>query len=144
MRFQLAAKADRSAKATEGDPKITIELGEHRLQARYPDPGEMGLLFAALGGQNELLAQASLHEFLQALLPANDYRTIRTLMADGQLEAGDLFGGTATNDKSIIEYIIEETAARPTNPSIDSSESQTSGGRKSTGRVHSQESTPSD
>lgn len=144
MRFQLAAKADRSAKATKDDPKIIIELGEHKLEARYPVPGEMGLLFASLGTKNEVLAQAGLHEFLQGILSPKDYGIIRTLLADGSLEPGDLFGGTATNDTSIIEYVIEEVAARPTNPSTDSSSSQTSGGRRSTGRVHSEESTLSD
>lgn len=142
-RFQLAAQND-VAQQEDEEPLVEFDFGEIKLHAKHPVPGQLGVLYAALGSENEIIAQAAVHEFLKMLMPPKDYRQVKTFLQQGQLQPGDLFGGTDLNDKGMVETIIEAVAARPTNPPTGSSASQGTSGRRSTGRVRHEDSTPSD
>lgn len=101
------------------------------------------MLYAALGSESEVVAQAEVHRFLRSLMTPKDYTILTDYLRQGFLQPGDLFGGTDLNPKGMVEEIIQAVAARPTNPPTDSSVSPEIAGRRSTGRVRSEESTPS-
>lgn len=143
MRFQLAAQNDQEEQSGEV-PRVEFDFGDVILYARYPVPGQLGMLYAALGSDNEAFAQAEVHRFLSGLMEPKDYRMLTEFLRSGRLQPADLFGGTSMNPKGMIETIIEAVAARPTNPPTDSSASPETGGRRSTGRVRSEDSTLSD
>lgn len=142
MRFQLAAQLDQNQQTEE--ELVEFDFGEKVLHARLPVPGQLGMLYAAIGSDNEAVAQAEVHRFLSALMSPADYRALTDYLRQGLLQPADLFGGTEANPKGMIETIIEAVAARPTNPPSGSSASPETGGRRSTGRVRPEESTPSD
>lgn len=143
MRFQLAAEPE--IEETDEPKLIEIELGESLvIKSKYPTPGQSSLLMAGLAGRGTAAAVSAIYRFLEIVLVDNGYRIITDLIEQGQLGMDDLWGGSDVNGTGIIDYIIEQATARPTGPSTASSASPTSGGRRSTGRVRSQESTPSD
>lgn len=143
MRFQLAAQQHQDQEKAE-EPLVEFDFGEVKLHARHPVPGQLGMLYAALGSESEVLAQAEVHRFLRDLMSPKDYTTLTNYLRQGLLQPADLFGGTELNPKAMVETIIEAVAARPTNPPSDSSASPETSGRRSTGRVRHEESTPSD
>lgn len=109
---------------------------------RLPSTGQISLVVASMDeGGVEMLA--SVYNFMRGLMEEDDYKRFRRLVADGTVSLELLVGGDELNEQGIIEWIIEQTASRPTKAPSDYLPSQKTGGQRSTGRSPGKGSTRS-
>lgn len=144
--FQMAAT--RQAESEEGaespeEYDLEFSIGEYEFKAKRPTPAQISLLFgtSTLGGTASLGAT---YRFLRGVLDRNSYNQLLTLIEAGVIDNGTLIGGDETNEKGLIDNLIEQVAERPTNPPTGSSSSSQPGGKKSTGRSPGKGSTLSE
>ncbi|QJD53256.1 tail assembly chaperone [Microbacterium phage Tempo] len=141
--FQLAAERDQQEKELGEETVLEFALGEEKFRAKLATPGQSSLVIGAFG-QNETQAIQAVYKFLRRILLDDGYRRLTRMVEEDKVSFGVLFGGDDNNDGGIVDWIIEESASRPTRPSTESSSSPTTGGRKSTGRSPGRGSTLSD
>lgn len=139
--FQLAAERDQKIQ-DEGEI-LEFTLGDEVFQSKYPTPSQSSLVIGAFG-LSEAEAVQSVYRFLKRVLLGDGFRRLKRMVDEEVIDFGMLFGGNAENESGIVDWIIEEAASRPTQPSTASSSSQPSGGRRSTGRSPGLGSTLSD
>ncbi|QKO02786.1 tail assembly chaperone [Microbacterium phage Kelcole] len=132
--FQLAAERDQQEKELGEETVLEFALGEETFRAKLATPGQSSLVIGAFG-QNETQAIQAVYKFLRRILLDDGYRRLTRMVEEDKVSFGVLFGGDDNNDGGIVDWIIEESASRPTRPSTESSSSPTTGGRKSTGAL---------
>lgn len=125
------------------DDVLEFSVGGQTFRAMRPNPGQSTLVLASfnMGPQRAITA---IYRFLEGILLDDGYDRITEMIGDGTITFDLLFGGDDKNDQGIIEWIIEEVGARPTQPLSGSSASSNSSGKRSTGRSPGKGSTRSD
>ncbi|UDL15407.1 tail assembly chaperone [Microbacterium phage Pepe25] len=141
--FQLAAEHDQEEQELGEDRILEFTLGKQKFRAKLATPGQSSVVIGAFG-QNETQAIQAVYRFLRRVMLDDGYKRLQTMVENEEVSFGILFGGDDNNDGGIVDWIIEESASRPTRPSTESSSSPTTGGRKSTGRSPGRGSTLSD
>ena len=142
--FKVAAKRA----AGEDEEVIEIPFGERTLISKVPTPGQSALFYA------RLVSEATEEErdngpinavfgLLRSILADGDVPYLKQLLGEGRIEFKTLFGGDEENESGLVEELLRLAAGRPTEPSSDSSTSQKSTGRPSTGRAPGKGSTRS-
>lgn len=148
--FQLAVKS--KAKKTEYEPRpyvfvsateteqvevdgeIVERPASRQVVANYPGDGVMSLMLASVGSDSsEIEALASIYSFLQSSFNTSDYRFLRRLVRDEELDYDLLM--------DLVQDMMEGWLAFPTQPQSDSPPSPQATGTRSTGRVRGPGST---
>lgn len=143
--FKVAAK--RAAKEVDDATEvIEIPFGERTLIATVPTSGQAALFYTRLTRENNEEENDNgpvnaVFGLLHSVLAKGDVPYIKELLGDSRIQFGTLFGGDGDNDAGLVESLLKEAAGRPTEPSTDSSPSQESTGRRSTGRAPGKGST---
>lgn len=137
--FNVAAKAEVTKALEEAEVALVVIDGVEYTVPR-PTSAQVGMFISTL--RTASVGEA-VFEMVEVLLGRDGLRHIQRLVKERRIELSDLFGGSELNPSGLIGNIIEEFSGRPTQPSTDSSESQPSGGRKSTGRARGKGSIPS-
>lgn len=107
--------------------------------ATQPTDERLFLIAAMVGDEDAVGSEATATlELLRDSLPPDEYRTLRRRLADP-----DDQDATLEVVQEVIEWLMEQWTAFPTQPSSDSSTSQTPSGTKSTGRAPGRGSTRS-
>lgn len=126
------------AKASELKPDedvVDVPIEGFVYKARRPTPSQAAMITGVLrsGGMMDVTV---ILDILEALLGTTARNHLYKLLMQRKVEIEDLFGGgTELNPgQGLIEQIIEEFTNRPSEPSIDSSASPETDGRRSTGR----------
>lgn len=102
--------------------------------ANYPGDGTISLFLAAMGSDaEEVDVLATLFNFLERAFNRNDYRFLRRLVRDEELEYEHLM--------ELIADMMEGWMAFPTKPASASPQSRAQTGTRSTGRVRGPGST---
>lgn len=134
--FALAAE-EANGTAEEALP-FTMDGDDTQLYAYLPGEGQMVLL---LGVASELsdpgASSAAVMDVFWELLSEDTRRHLRRRL----LSRTDPFG--LADIMNIIEWLVEESTARPTTPSSASTSSQETTGRRSTGTARQRASTRS-
>lgn len=139
--FRAAAHA---AEISEDEDVVDVPIEGVVYKARRPTPMQGALLNEALTSTNGAERLSAVFRLIQALLGSEAKEVLEEMAWDRRIDFPDLIGGSEQNpDGGLLDQIFAEFAARPTEPSTDSSSSQTSGGRKSTGRSPGRGSTRS-
>ncbi len=148
--FQLAVKS--KAKKSEYEPRpyrfvsatdfeevevdgdIIRQPVSREVVANYPGDGVMSLMLASVGSDaSEIEALASIYSFLQASFSNSDYRFLRRLVRNEELDYDLLM--------DLVQDMMEGWLAFPTQPPSDSQPSPQATGTRSTGRVRGPGST---
>lgn len=148
--FQLSVKAN--AKKTEYEPRPYVFISatetekvevdgveverprERSVTATYPGDGAISLFMAAMGADaDEVDVLATLFSFLESAFNRADYRFLRRMVRDEELEYEQLM--------ELISDMMEGWMAFPTKPASGSTRSPQSTGTPSTGRVRGPGST---
>lgn len=130
--FKAAAEA---ADIGEDEDVVDVPIEGKIYKARRPTPIQGALLNEALTATNGAVRLTAVFKLIQALLGPEAKTVLEEMAWDRRIDFPDLIGGSEQNPEGgLIDQIFAEFAARPTEPSTDSSSSRTSGGRKSTGR----------
>ncbi len=138
--FHAAAKA---AEVGENEDVVEVPIDGKVYLARRPTVAQSTLLNIALAGQRQERLVA-VFQIVDALLGNEARQIIERMIWERRIDFPDLIGGSDQNPEGgLIDQIFAEFAARPTEPSTDSSSSQTPGGRTSTGRSPGKGSIPS-
>lgn len=137
--FQIAAE-DAARDPDDAEELFEFTLAGQEFQARIPDVGQISILLSARSTARRIMA---VHRLLQKLVLDDGYERLNDLLMDGKIEFGTLFGGDTLNERGVLDVMIQEAVGRPTQPSSDSGRSQSSAGRKSTGRSPGKGSTRS-
>jgi hypothetical protein len=107
------------------DPEYIPDLKV--VKARRPSDGQLAVLMASIGkGASDIDGVAGPLNFFDSLLDADGKR----YFLDRLLDPDDLFGPEEIEE--IMEALVEEWGARPTQPSSGSAPSQPTDGPKST------------
>jgi hypothetical protein len=141
LEFAAAATAH---EAGEDEDVVEVGLAGRTLIARRPTTAQ-SVLFSSMQMDGDGGKRASgMFTMLDILFNPSDRAYIKNLILERKLDFDDLIGGSEQNpDGGIIDSILAEFGARPTQPSTDSSPSRAAGGRKSTGRAPGKGSTRS-
>lgn len=140
IEFNVAAEAEEVA---EDEDVVEVPIGAKVFQARRPTVAQIALLNGALGAKGRQRLEAA-YVFIEALMGPDARTEVESLVLDRRIDFGDLIGGSDRNpDGGLIDMILSEFSGRPTEPSTASSQSRSSGGRKSTGRSPGKGSTRS-
>lgn len=129
----------------KADPDEVIEfsLGADEFEVRRPTLDQVIALSLLPPEATEAdVARASL-AFMDGILLGDGAKRLRVLMARGVVSVQLLFSGDDNNETGIIPAIVEAATGNPTPSPTDSATSQTSGGKKSTGRAPGKGSTRS-
>jgi hypothetical protein len=106
--------------------------------ATRPTDERMFLIAALIGDEDATGSEATaVMELFRDSLPADEYRTLKSRLSDPE-DSVDL-----EILQEIVEWLMKEWTTFPTKPSSGSSQSPTSAGTKSTGRVRGPGSTHS-
>lgn len=137
--FSVAAKR---AEPGEEEGVVSVPIDGVDYVARRPTTGQVALLTVAQR-RGDSFGEAVMN-MITAMLGTEARVHIERLIWERRISFEDLMSGTDENPTGLIPAIIEEfSGERPTPPSTDSSSSQTTGGRKSTGRSPGKGSTRS-
>lgn len=123
--FGTAARRGQAAVPNAIDIAFDFEVGTDEwktLTAHPPTSGQVAL-FLSQQGQGGVSTVTALFDFLAAVLDQADYDVIEAQLREG-LDVGVI--------TEIIEYLIEEWGARPTQRPSASSRSRNGTGRRST------------
>lgn len=138
--FAVAAARAKDEEDDAEDFIAEFSLAGQEFKAHVPSTGQISVLIAGEGlGQN----LRDIHALLRELLLDDGYARLVKLLNKNVISIGMLYGGDELNDTGILDYLIELRSGRPTTSSSDSSESQSSVGQRSTGRVRGAGSIPS-
>lgn len=130
--FQAAAHA---AEISPNEDVVEVPIDGVVYKARRPTPMQGALLNEALTSTSGAARLSAVFKLIQALLGTEAREVLEEMAWDRRIDFPDLIGGSEQNPEGgLLDQIFAEFAARPTEPSTDSSSSQTPGGRKSTGR----------
>ncbi len=106
--------------------------------ATQPTDEQMFLIFAMLGDEDRMGSEATaVMDIFRDALPPSEFRTLRSRLADPD----DSVDTEVLAE--VLAWLMERWSTFPTRPSSDSSQSPTSTGTKSTGRVRGAGSTSS-
>lgn len=151
--FKVAAKRAEKKDNNEAEAEAEVEVieipfGERTLISTVPTPGQAALFYARLVGTNDEQETDNgtvnaVFGLLRAVLAAGDVPYLKELLGDDRISFGTLFGGDDDNEAGLVDSLLKEAAGRPTTPSSDSSPSEKSTGRQSTGRSPGKGSTRS-
>lgn len=141
--FQMAA--ERQIEEEEAGEELVIEftIGGEEFTADVPTPGQAAIIIGALGLGGSSGASA-VFRFLRGVLQGNGYQRILTLLEDGKISFDMLWGGEGENEEGVVDWLMGQAAARPTQAPTDSSSSSKLDGKKSTGRSPGKGSTLSE
>lgn len=129
--FKTAAKRGKSASFDGAEP-ITFTLDGEEFTAYPPTTGQMALMLSTQADSRDVATQvAGLIDFLDGILDEHGQETFRRRL----LDRDDPFDFDDVN--MILDGLVEEWTARPTNPPSGSSSSRQTGGRKSTAKPRS-------
>lgn len=107
--------------------------------AKMPTDERLFLVAAKLGDDDNVASEASaIMELLKDVLPAAEFRVLRQRLSDPEDSVG------MDTIEEVLAWLMERWSSFPTQQSPVSSESPTSSGPKSTGRVRGPGSTRSD
>lgn len=134
--FRLAAARSLDGEVVE-KLDFTIDGTEETLYAYPPSEGQLVLLTAASGARQQ---QRQISEFMDVFWSLVDEDT-ENILRDRLSDPYDTFG--VQDILNIIEWLSEEAAARPTQPSSGSTPSQRSDGTRSTAPARRRASTRS-
>lgn len=130
--FNAAAQASEIA---EDEDVVDVPINGKTYKARRPTTAQGALLNVGLTGRTMALRMEAIMNLIEALMGYEARAVVAQMVWERRIDFNDLLGGSEQNpDGGLIDQIFSEFTARPTVPSTDSSESPTSGGRKSTGR----------
>lgn len=133
--FTTAARRSAPA-AIDGSEPIQFTVDGEEFTAYPPTPGQFMMLMSAQAkGRDEVESVASIIDFLDGILDDNAQAMFRRRL----LDRNDPFDFDTIT--TIMEGLIEEWSARPTQSPSASPSSQANGGRKSTARRPSRAST---
>lgn len=122
--------------AIEGAEPIQFTVDGEEFTAYPPSAGQLALLMAGQAKNREVEESvAAIIDFLDGILDEHAQEVFRRRM----LDRNDPFD--FDNVEAIMEGLVEEWSARPTQSSSDSSSSRGTGGRKSTARPRSRATT---
>lgn len=132
-------KSFHAAAKTQEDPEekiLEFAIGDQEFRSKLPSTARVAMFVASMADEATIAeSTAAIFSFLKDLLLDDGYRRLRKLISDDVIDMGTLTGGGEEDDEGIIDWIISQAAdERPTRPSADSSSSQATGGRRSTGR----------
>lgn len=138
--FVVAAKAEQQE---PDEDYIEVKIGDRVLRAYRPTTAQLALLTTAMASDG-FDQMSAIFNAIESFLGADGLAYIRELITQRAIDIDDLIGGSEQNpDGGILDAIVEEFSARPTQPSTASSSSQRSTGRRSTGRSPGKGSTQS-
>jgi len=134
--FKVASKRA----AQEDDEVIEIPFGDRTLISKIPTPGQSALFYARLVSpateeERDNGPVNAVFGLLRSILADGDVPYLKQLLGEGRIEFSTLFGGDDENPSGLVEELLRQASGRPTEPSSDSSPSQKSTGRPSTGRT---------
>lgn len=148
MKTFMAAAARSVKEQTEedGPQEPWLEFGLLGQTFTITDKPTMGQGAAVLGAMASGSAESvrGVLTFLDNVLDDTGGLRIRRMLERGQIEFELLWGGDDQNEEGIVDYIIGEASEGPTQGATDSSPSQPTTGKKSTGRSPGKGSTLSD
>lgn len=128
----------RDDEAPEYHDPIDIKVLGREISVGYPDSGQLTYLGMLLASEGDWLERAGgLMNFVVNLMNDDDRKFIRGALLDRRVPFG------AEEIEEIIEYLMEEWSARPTEPPADSRSSRRAGGQSSTATSRRAKSTPS-
>lgn len=140
LEFAAAAEA---SEAGEDEDVVEVNVAGKEYLARRPSTAQYAKFIAAQNGDGADQT-AALFNMVRAILGEDGYQHISRLIDKRAIDMDDLYGGSGQNpDGGIIDRIMGEFGARPTQPSTASSSSQGGTGRRSTGRSPGKGSTRS-
>lgn len=123
----IAAKA-----ATEDDPEVVVpikfKVGEQECLAYRPEAGQLAIMYSRMDDTlaNDGEKIAAMIDFFMGLLDKESRRVLTRRLMDRE----DAFEMEDVSD--IMNWLMEQWAGRPTQPSSVSTRSRSNGGRKST------------
>jgi hypothetical protein len=133
--FTSAAKA---AVSDDDEDIITFKVDDAEVRAYPPSPGQLAMMFTSMGDYStDPKKIAGVIDFILGLLDEDSSQLLGARLMDRR-DPFELDQLTA-----IMEWLVEEWSARPTQPSPASTPSRSSTGRRSTGSVHKMASTRS-
>lgn len=136
---EFAIAADRAEPdPDEADGRFEIKIGDRKILAKLPSTGQISVLMGSRGLSSNLSA---IHRVLRAVLTAEDYDFLIDLLTEDKISVGFLFGGDDLNESGILDTLVYEAVGRPTQSPSGSGKSQSSAGRRSTGRAPGKGST---
>ena len=137
MSKTFALAAAEATGLTEDALPFQMEGSDEQLYAYPPSEGQLVLLMGLIGDQEpQALAATVLDVFWQLLEPET-----ATIVRRRLNDRSDSFG--IANVMNIVQWLVEETAARPTQSSSASTPSRTTSGPRSTGTARKRASTRS-
>ena len=141
IEFSVAAK---EAEIAEDEDVVEVPIDGQVYLARRLTVGQSALLNEALNGNGSRVEAT--FRLIEGFIGPEGRDHVERLIWERRLDFNDLLGGgSETNPEGgLVDLIIQAFAARPTQPSTDSSPSPVNGGRKSKGRSHGKGSIRSD
>lgn len=135
--FQIAAEQE-----TEVEEILEFSVAGEEFKVKLPSASQATLVIANMS-RGASSAIAGVYRFLERALLDDGYERLTNLISEGELPFEVLFGGDELNEIGIVEWIVQEAAARPTKPLSGSQRSSKSSGKRSTGRSPGKGSTHS-
>lgn len=135
-RIQLNATVQESkpeAEAAAGE-EFEFVIGDREFHVRKPTIDELMFLQTGTYGRPMVTAMMTVFDFLETLMEPREFLALRRLYGKGVITTGLLIGGDDQNEQGIVDILIESVTARPLDQSSDSSTSEPSTGKRSTGR----------
>lgn len=140
--FTVASKAAVAKDSGEEEEERVLEfsVGGQEFVSNPVTPGQIGLIVSSDGTSESL---KTLWQIFKVSLHGDGYARLRRLVVEDVVSTALLFGGDDDNEAGILDWLVQESVndVRPTMPSTDSSQSRTTGGRRSTGRAPGKGST---
>lgn len=138
--FALAVQRDLESDEVEADERMPFTMADDdtQLYALPPTTGQLALLAGAMSEfADEGRVAASVMDMFWSLLDEDTGRHLRGRLRDRK----DVF--ELEDVMNILEWVVEETTARPTKQPSDYLESRASSGRRSTAPARKRASTRS-
>jgi hypothetical protein len=141
IEFSVAA---REQTVQEDEDVVEVPIDGKVYLARRLTMAQSALLNEALNGSGSGRVRATF-DLIQGFMGPEALEHIERLIWERRIDFNDLLGGGSEQNPGggLIDQIIEQFSARPTQPSTASSPSPVSGGRRSTGRSRGKGSVPS-
>lgn len=130
--FLVAAKATE----TEDEEVLEFAIGGEEFRAKLPSTARIAMFIAAMSDEDGQTggAVASIFALLRDVLLDDGYKRLRKLISDDVVSMQIITGGDDLNEDGLVDWIIAQSTARPTESPAGSSPSPATTGPRSTGR----------
>jgi len=130
--FMVAAKAAE----TSEEEILEFAIAGEEFRAKLPSTARIALFIASMSGDDgeDGNLVGAIFALLRDVLLDDGYKRLRKLINDDVVSMQIITGGDDLNEDGLVDWIIAQSTARPTESPASSSRSQPTTGPRSTGR----------